>query len=383
MSKKHTIEFVKNVAAKKNVTLLSTHYVNQKQKLEFSCQEGHKFEKTFDNMLNQNQGCPKCSKNLSEEICRFIFENTLKAKFEKCRLKYKDTTLELDGYNSKLEIAFEYNGRQHYEITSMTKNKKLLEHRQFLDNLKVEYCKLKGINLIVIPYTIKNDELLNYITRKLNISAFDLKIQDFIDNFSYTKLRKNTIKQIITEKGGDLLSFTFDKVHLRCQNGHIWETKYYIIKNGHWCRVCSRRGIKQKEKSEDFLNKRLIEIKNKLKKHSIVCTSEPKEYKNCRSTLTFTCPEGHTFYSKVKYLFNRIKSKNRKICPHCLYKNQQKAFEKLKDKGFKLLEPNKYSNRHEELEWVCTNGHIQQHTLKNLMQRVVYNNSGCNFCLDI
>jgi len=48
----------------------------------------------------------------------------------------------------------------------------MLEKRKRYDQIKVKECKKRDITLIVIPYTVKYNDLENYITsecKKLNL----------------------------------------------------------------------------------------------------------------------------------------------------------------------------------------------------------------------
>lgn len=66
--------------------------------------------------------------------------------------------LELDRYYPQLNIAFEYNGEQHYKLAlNFTKNTETAQNRlfsqQYRDNVKKEICLKQGVSLIVVKYT--------------------------------------------------------------------------------------------------------------------------------------------------------------------------------------------------------------------------------------
>ena len=64
------------------------------------------------------------------------------------------SNLELDCYNSELNLAVEYNGRQHYEYVPFFHASKEAYHNQrYRDELKKIWCKQAGITLITVPYT--------------------------------------------------------------------------------------------------------------------------------------------------------------------------------------------------------------------------------------
>ncbi len=109
----------------------------------------------------------------NETRVREIFEKIFQKPFPTVRpnfLRNNKTgkNLELDGYNSDLNLAFEYQGQQHYSFSPYFHKteddfKKQLEH----DRYKVYVCKKKNINLVIIPYLLKNDELEPYIRMRL------------------------------------------------------------------------------------------------------------------------------------------------------------------------------------------------------------------------
>jgi len=52
-----------------------------------------------------------------------------------------------------LDFLIEYQGKQHYEASKKFGGAKGLYRQQYNDNLKVRYCGLHNIKLVVIPYT--------------------------------------------------------------------------------------------------------------------------------------------------------------------------------------------------------------------------------------
>lgn len=65
-------------------------------------------------------------------------------------------------------IAIEYNGIQHYEPIEHFGGEQAFEHRQYLDNLKRQYCKEHNIKLIEIPYWDYNKLNEDYLLLKIN-----------------------------------------------------------------------------------------------------------------------------------------------------------------------------------------------------------------------
>ena len=137
-------------------------YINNKTKITIICPEHGEFEQTPQNHL-KGYGCSKCLYK-NEQKYREYFEDYFDVKFEKYRFKYCDSFHELDGYNEKLNIAFEYQGQQHYyNISYFHKNSSSLMKIQIRDEIKRRYCKKKGIILIIIPYYYKYEDKENLI----------------------------------------------------------------------------------------------------------------------------------------------------------------------------------------------------------------------------
>lgn len=84
---------------------------------DWECKNDHVWSAQYAN-IQQNKGCPYC-RNKNEEECRLIFESLFDDKFPKRKPKWLKLlsgvrNLELDGFNEKLGIAFEYDGGQHF-----------------------------------------------------------------------------------------------------------------------------------------------------------------------------------------------------------------------------------------------------------------------------
>lgn len=114
----------------------------------------------------------------NETRCREIFETIFKRPFKSVRPDFlkraNGKKLELDGYNKDLNLAFEYNGIQHYKFSSkFHRTQQDFDEQQQRDLDKLDMCskyKADGENalrLITIPYTIKYEKLEGYIRMQL------------------------------------------------------------------------------------------------------------------------------------------------------------------------------------------------------------------------
>lgn len=108
-----------------------------------------------------------------EMICKDVAVRLFNKPFQKIRpdfLKNEKTgnNLEIDIYNDELKLGIEYSGKQHYEYTPyLHKNYQAFLEQVERDKIKEQKCKENGINLIVVPYTIKHDNIESYLHKKI------------------------------------------------------------------------------------------------------------------------------------------------------------------------------------------------------------------------
>merc|ERR1711879_801354 len=119
---KLTIADAHEIAGVRGGECLSEVYQNKRSKLRWRCAEGHEWEASLCSVKNQNSWCPDCLYK-NERACRATLEDLTGESFPKAhpdfpRCKRYPKGLELDGHCSQLNLAFEFNGRQHYEFIS-------------------------------------------------------------------------------------------------------------------------------------------------------------------------------------------------------------------------------------------------------------------------
>jgi hypothetical protein len=132
-------------------------------RLEFQCENGHVFSREAFR-VKDGVWCTDCfvAENLKREVeCRAAAQELFGVKFEKKRPPwlqgFKGWPLELDIYNEDLGLAFEVNGRQHYEVDGYyCKTQADLDNLQKRDDRKVDICPKNGVTLIVIKFTVRN-----------------------------------------------------------------------------------------------------------------------------------------------------------------------------------------------------------------------------------
>lgn len=110
-----------------------------------------------------------------QEKCREIFEKLLGVKFNTARPDFlrnpvTGKNLELDGYNEKLKLAFEYDGEQHSKYNSYfhRNGTKEFVYQNKKDTFKDLKCKEHKVVLIRIPHFVAYHDLERYIREQLN-----------------------------------------------------------------------------------------------------------------------------------------------------------------------------------------------------------------------
>jgi hypothetical protein len=109
-----------------------------------------------------------------ERICKNYLEYIFERPFQKVRPPFLYNTvtsenLELDMYNQEVNLACEYQGRQHYEYIPFfhgpTRDK--FQNQKYRDEKKAELCRKNGVRLLIVPYTIPNEKIPEFIQKEL------------------------------------------------------------------------------------------------------------------------------------------------------------------------------------------------------------------------
>lgn len=117
----------------------------------------------------KSRGCPHCSGSMSvgeKSIERFLIQNNIG--YEKQKHFPDLGKFSYDFYLPELKVLIEYQGQQHYEPVEHFGGQKKFEFQQYSDNLKREYARQNGYQLLEIPY---------YHLYKINAYLEPLKVQ--------------------------------------------------------------------------------------------------------------------------------------------------------------------------------------------------------------
>ena len=265
-----TIEDMKKLAKSRGGNCLSQIYAGAHRQLRWRCVEGHEW-RAKPNTVQSGSWCPLCKTNISERICRGVFESLFNERFPKIRPDWlvspEGHKMELDGYCAALRLAFEYNGEQHYtNVGHFHEDAEAFAKRREADDWKVQLCNGHRIRLFVIPYTIKYDELEAFIRSEANTWGVSVPRKEWVDwrNLAriYDSRALNRMQEIALSHGGRCLSKTYidssTKLLWECSEGHRWDAQPNNIQRGAWCPKCRHRAgaLKREEHRRLLRNSR-------------------------------------------------------------------------------------------------------------------------------
>ena len=357
------IEQFEKIAAEKGGKVLSREYQNQRTELLMECREGHQWTTKAGN-IRAGKWCPKCSQSVSEQICRAVLESAFQAAFPKVKPKWlvneRGNRMELDGYCRELSLAFEYNGKQHYKtVEAFHQESDALLKRRADDHRKIELCAEHNIHLIVIPYTVDQNDLPTFLhdeCQKVGLSrpvgAFKW---DHSDIYRFYSEKTEEMRQLAENKGGKLLSEKYidanTKLKFECAEGHIWLARPTNMYRGVWCQICAAEVNAQK------MRKYGIEQAQKLaEKHGGRCLSESAPKINNQEVLKWECAKGHQWETKLAHIVaGHWCSKCAKAGKHAKYTIEHFQ-EKARAHGGECLST-EYNGITGRLKWRCKEGH--------------------------
>ena len=361
------------VAKERGGQCLSKSYVSQAAKLRWKCAEGHEWEATGGSIRYNGSWCPACGQGNSERIVRDIFEQMFGRRFPKARPRWLTSArgghMELDGYSKSLSLAFEYQGKQHYErLGNFQTTAVAFTEQQRRDRRKRRLCKAQGITLFSIPYTVALPDVPSYVAKRVARRGLAVKMKapetvtvaDFV-----LPERLREMRALAQERGGECLSTAYIagnvKLRWRCSEGHEWDAAPGNLRqHGSWCPTCGG-----KEKLT------LDEMQAMARDRGGVCLSPT--YVNEGTKLRWRCAEGHEWDAVPGNL-----RQHGSWCPKCaglapltLDEMQRIA----KHRGGVCLSTT-YVNYKEKLRWRCSEGHEWEANAN----RIKGNGSWCSKC---
>ncbi len=300
--RKKMFDQIKRLAITNNGKCLSTKYINSVSPLKFICSNDHTWEATPDN-IKRGTWCPYCSHNcINEEKCRHIFEQLTGKSFSR-NYTILGNRQSLDGYCESLQLAFEFNGIQHYKyVWFFHKTQKKFRDQQRRDRIKLHLCQQLDIQLIVIPYN-HADQLESFI--KTELTNLEINIKK-LENISFVGLRKKNNKleecqSFARNKNWECLSEVFFTVGSsmiwECDSGHVWKSSWSNIKNGSGCPKCHKKKLRKL-----FAKYSIRDMRQIAQSRGGNCLSD--KYVNCKTHLLWQCSERHTWRAVPEKIIN-------------------------------------------------------------------------------
>ena len=222
--------------------------------LQFRCAEGHEWT-TKGLIIRKGTWCPTCQLHLNERTCTRIMAHLYGREFPKKRPAWLRSTegdcgqMELDGYCEELQVAFEYQGKQHYEFTPYWhKTIERFKAQQRRDELKVQLCAEHGVDLLIVPYTIPYADLAKHILANApklpeghpqSVENEDLQLQ----GYGRDMLRK--ADSLVSAHPGAVLESTtyvdnISPLQVTCGVGHRFQITLGALTSGRFCPDCAR-----------------------------------------------------------------------------------------------------------------------------------------------
>lgn len=214
-----------------------------------SCINNHEFSQKATRIINNTFKCPQCKIHLHEGYTKMVLELLTGKSFCKVRPSWlrnpkTNSPLEIDLYSQELNLAVEYNGKQHYEyIPFIHKRESNYKDTLFRDKSKIDLLCKRRVRYIVIPYTQK-DNLYEYLVNSLALFGIHYTLLESIPD------KCNVVKYLLptTSKGFKKCTICNIEKELFDFNKHISQDGY---KNQ--CKECLGKRRYGKYKHNDNL----------------------------------------------------------------------------------------------------------------------------------
>lgn len=321
--KERTIEELKKVVAERGGTLLTKEYLGSESSYEFKCNLGHYFSNRFRHVVDRGQWCGICSKgSKSEEMSRTAMEQIFQDEFIKVRPKWlknnRKKQMELDGFSKKLNIAFEYQGIQHFDKSGFVFDKSLptsslekkLKQRIEDDRTKAYLCKKHQVKLFILTYKDEPEQFLNIIKKQATDFKIDTKKYNFKSPIDFSTAyirddRLDDLKTLLLKKKIKVLSKKWisvdSKYKLECSVcDYKWSAPgkaFFNSRSVAGCRKCADKYIANKNKLG------MVAIKKYAKKFGGKVLST--EYIRSNHNYEFICKNGHKFKKRFNNMVFR------------------------------------------------------------------------------
>ena len=116
--------------------------------------------------ISWRHGCPKCNSSRGELLIEMFLKENEVEYIPQYKIRIDSTIncsgeTKVDFFLPKYNTFIEYNGVQHYVAKEYFGGALQLKHQQSRDLYVKEYCTSNNINLIIIPYTLTDSQIIN------------------------------------------------------------------------------------------------------------------------------------------------------------------------------------------------------------------------------
>lgn len=249
-------DFLKEVEKRDGKVIKNQNIRTKDQRISCTCKYEHKFDMSYEKLMI-GQWCNICSKGVGERKTRMILEYILNIKLPKANPSWlrsltTNKFYELDGYNEKHSLAFEYQGPHHYT------NKDVIKR----DKYKLEKCKEKSVELIVIDqFESHYDDKKIFDILIMLCEEHNLKIVnrnndiDLSSAYCNDDSMNNRILKLVKKRNAKILEGYQNanvKMTIQCSNKKHKPFSYtpiYILYHKGWCLQCKKLEYKAKKLS--------------------------------------------------------------------------------------------------------------------------------------
>lgn len=336
----NSLKFAHEKAKTNEGTCSTIFYTRASQGFDFTCNRGHTFNLTYQQLNSGRQWCPICQQTIlsrGESISREVIEQLTNLPFPLSRpvgliSPKTKRQLSLDMYNQETKIAFEYHGQgvhNNHRNTGRYSNPQKYQRTIEIDQEKMELCKSLGIKLVII------DGFDKYVSEKDVVDRIKSILNE--NNIEYSSKREITINSIklcaedltkrvseyCTQKNGNLINNIVPGmlyvIHVHCnKHNYTWETRpSSLLNQNKWCKYCAVDAKARKlSLSKDEMQLRIDKISHPevLKLLSI----DNPEY-GVHSWATFNCAKHGDFKRRIdSILYPSRQDRSEYLgCPKC------------------------------------------------------------------
>lgn len=341
--------------------------LNGQSKIMLRCSRGHEFENDWNHMAGKRRAwCQICSKgSKSEEIARTTFKQLFGKDFKKRRPKWlinnRGRQMELDGFEPELGIAFEYQGRQHFEDVGVYRMGKKLAQRKLDDETKRRLCAEHGVHLVELRWDQSYEDFASVIRDSLGDKAsefgVDWRTPINIEEAFIRDDRLDELRDALATRGLILLSKKWIDVSYRykikcgeCGHSFNQSARSYLNSRGvAGCKKCAMKKTAALHANRLLGFEKLEEIARRFEA-SVVSTT----YVDVKTTYEWKCNQGHSVRRTIPSI-----AKSGHLCLECNSTRDTMAdLVAFADSfGGRLLSP-KFSKFVDKYEWECKNKHL-------------------------